>query len=134
MNRRFLPALLLAVPGLVGCTPPGPPEFYRSALQARSEFVDSLARVVDEKTAKDKYVVAEKVFNDRLADVKEGLEHTKFDGNFQKLGRESFQIKNIEAGDRIGMIDGMKAYASYCRQIGFTNTRLLREIDRLQML
>jgi len=134
MNRRFWPALLLAFPGLVGCTPPGPFEFYRSALQARSEFVDSLSRVVDEKTAKDKYKVAEKVFNDRIADVKEGLDRTKYDSTFQKLSRDNFQIKNLDANDRLGMIDGMKAYANYCRQVGFTNTRLLREIDRLQMV
>ena len=77
MNRRVCVGLLLLSPGLVGCTPPGPKEFYRSALQARSEFVDSLSRVVDDKSAREKFSKSEKLFKSRMSDIKEGLEKAK---------------------------------------------------------
>lgn len=134
MNRCFWPVLLLVLPGLVGCTPPGPREFYRSALQAQSEFVDSLSHVVDEKTAKDKFKVAEKVMNDRLADIKDALGRAKYDNIFRKLNSENFNLKNVATDDRDGMINGIKEYASYCRQIVLTNVRLKREIKRLTMV
>jgi len=134
MNRRFWPALLLAFPGLVGCTPPGPSDFYRSALQARSEFVDSLARVVDEKSAKDKFQIAEKVMNDRINEIKEALDRAKYDNIFRKLSADNFSLKNVGADDKEGMISGIKAYAFYCKNVGFTNVRLKREIQRLKMV
>src|SRR4051794_31463994 len=124
MKARLLFLVLLFVPGLTGCAPPGPSEFYRSALQARSEFVDALARVVDEKSAKEKFKSAEKLLRDRLMDIKEGLDRTKFDGAFGKLSRENFQLKNMDPDDRKSMIDGMKAYLAYCNNIEFTNVRL----------
>jgi hypothetical protein len=134
MNRRLWAGLLVTLPGLVGCTPPGPSEFYRSALAARGEFVDSLARVVDEKTAKEKFKSAEKVHNDRLSEIKEGLDRTKYDQNFQKLGRQNFQLKNLEPADRQAMIDGMTAYRDYCKNIVFINVRLKREKQRLERI
>ena len=45
-NRGWL-FMLVLTPSLTGCAPDGPREFYRGALAARSELVDSLVGIVD---------------------------------------------------------------------------------------
>ncbi len=133
MNRR-LSLVLLLVPSLTGCTPDGPKEFYRAALQARSEFVDALSRVVDDQTAKEKFDKAEKLLTERLGEIKAGLDKNRYEGGFSKLGRSNFTLKMIDEDDRQGMIAGLKAYAEYCKNICYTNVRFSREKKRMKMV
>lgn len=125
--------MAVLAPGLVGCSPDGPPEFYRGALQAKSEFVDSLGRVSDEKTAGEAKLVA-KIYTARIKEISDQLEKARADESFNRLRRDNFDIKKIDADIRDRMIVGMREYANYCRNIVFTNARLRREVQRLQMV
>jgi len=133
MTARWLMAVLLA-PGLVGCMPSGPSEFYRSALQAKSEFVDSLSRVTDEKSAGENLKSAQKIHDLRIKDVVEELERARLDESYNRLRRENFDLKKVDPDFRARMIDGVRTYAFYCKNVVYTNVRLRREIQRLRML
>ena len=133
MTMRGIGVLFL-VSGLVGCTPDGPSEYYRGALQAKSELVDSLARVTDERSAAEIVKTAQKMHDLRIKDVTEGLEKIRLDESFFRLRRENFDVKKLDADFRQRMIDGLRAYAFFCKNVVYTNVRLKRELQRLQMV
>lgn len=127
--------VIVLAPGFVGCTPDGPSEFYRSALQAKSEFVDSLARVVDEQSAGEFLKTSGSLLEERTKEVVDALEKAKLDDAFYKLRRDNFDIKRtIDADHRERMIAGMRAYAAYCKNIVYTNVRMGRELQRIRMV
>lgn len=136
MKRYRGLGLLVLTFGLTGCAPDGPREFYRSALAARGELVDSLSSIVDDASAKKVNDTAFKLHDERIKAVQEEILKikTRVQGAFRKLHREDFRPSMIEADDRAAMIDGMRAYAMYCKNVVYTNTRLARELDRLGML
>jgi hypothetical protein len=136
MTRRFWFGFLVLTCGAAGCAPDGPREFYRGALAAKSELVDSLSRVVDEASAKQVRDTAFKLHDERLKDIQDEIikSRTALEPAFRKLRREPFQLNSIESGDRDAMVDGMKSYALYCKNVVYTNVRLARELDRIAML
>lgn len=134
---RFRPAVVVLVALLAGCGPEGPHEFYRDALQARSELVDSLTFVVDEDSSKD-FKHAEKRYKGRMNDLVEKMRMYKqkmsTDSGFQKLRREDFNPKKIDEDIMAAMIEGVRAYAEFTKNINYTNVRLAREIKRLNLV
>jgi hypothetical protein len=134
MYRRSWTCLLLVLPGLPGCAPPGANVYYRSALAARSEFVDTLSRIVDEQSAKDKFKNAEKLLTDRLNWCKDGIDGVKFESIQNKMKREAFDPNKIDLDDKNMFNEGLKAYYEYCKNIGATNIRFNREKQRLKMV
>ena len=139
MNRNRWIIGLLFVSGLTGCTPDGPNEFYREALQIKSEFVDALSFVADESTAKQYFDPAHKKYNSRMAEVRENLtayrNKMSFDNAFRKMNREDFNAKkHIEADVLDALVVGMRAYQMYCENITFTYARIAREMQRIDLV
>lgn len=133
MNRAaFAMAFLSAA--LTGCMANGPREHYRAAVQAKSEYVDSLSLVVDEPSAAEHLRVARKQCQTRYKDIHEAIKNARLDDQFHKLRRQNFNIKNLDVDYRDRMIEGVKAYAEFCQNIVYTNARQRRELQRLQMV
>lgn len=137
MRRARILCAFLALVAL-GCSPEGPPEFYRNALQARSEFVDSLTFIVDEPSAKEVFPVSEKRYRARMSEINDKLaqyrQTVRMDQSLRKLNREDFKLTMIEPDVRGAVESGLKAYLFYTRNITYTNVRLGREIQRLQLV
>jgi len=135
---RARSGVVVVVALLAGCGPEGPSEFYRDALQARSELVDSLSFVVDENTAKD-FKHPEKRYKGRMQDLVEKFRMYKqkmsTDSGFNKMRRDNFDPKkNLDDDVVVAMIEGVQAYANFSKNINYTNVRLTREIKRLNLV
>jgi len=135
--KRYRSATVIVALTLAGCGPEGPHEFYRDALQARSEIVDSMSFVVDEESGKD-FKHVEKRYRGRMMDISEKLTMYKtkmsLDQNFAKLRRDDFTPKRIDEDILAAMIDGVQAYANFTKNITYTNVRLNRELKRLNLV
>lgn len=136
MTRRAWLSLLVLLPTLVGCSPDGPPEFYRSALQARSEFVDSLSRIVDEESAKEHYKRFEERYDERIKGVTSQFDDYKkiTDPLFNKMKQDNFKEEWIGPGDREMLVGGIRANVRYAKEMVPTQVRLNRELARLRMV
>jgi hypothetical protein len=135
-RRLFVVFILFS--GL-GCNAPGPESFFRESLQARSEFSDTLTFIVDEATAAKFYPPAEKILKRRIDELREAFDawDTKAGvrSGFDKVAREQFKPADLKGDDlKRDMTTALIAYAKYCDEIAFVNTRLDREAKRLEIV
>jgi hypothetical protein len=118
--------------------PDGPREFYRESLQTRSELVDSMTFVVDEQSARELFVPVAKRFDQRTNALRDQFDEydkkTGMKNQWMKLNRQDSKIESLNKEVIPDMINAIKEYERFCRDLAYVNVRLSREMKRIDLI
>lgn len=130
-RAAFVVVLLVAAPG---CLPDGPHEFYRTALQAKTEYIDSMSRIVDEPSAKHFDETANKIYTQRIEGIRDGMNSYKMDGTFTKMQNPNFNVNQLKPDIKAQMEMILGEFMLYALQTKPNQLRMAREHARLGRL